>query len=82
MYAIEKNLAALRCAQQNARVYGVHDKISFFHGDCFELLGVDDSLDQSKVVKELTQVISAFGILFASPPWGGKISFLEGWELD
>lgn len=70
VYAIEKNLAALECARHNARIYGVHENITFFHGDCFELLGLKE--DAPGKIESLAQVISKAGIIFASPPWGGK----------
>jgi len=71
VYAIEKNLAALECARHNARIYGVHDQITFFHGDCFEILGLDEN-KQSGKIESLAQVVSKAGIIFGSPPWGGK----------
>lgn len=70
VYAIEKNKAALACAQHNAKVYGVDDRITWFAGDCFELLGIDDNKKQNSV-SALQQVISHYGVVFASPPWGG-----------
>ncbi|KAK5945979.1 hypothetical protein PMZ80_000118 [Knufia obscura] len=70
VYAIEKNLAALECARHNARIYGVHDQITFFHGDCFEILGLDEN-KQSGKIESLAQVVSKAGIIFGSPPWGG-----------
>lgn len=77
VYAIEKNLAALECARHNARIYGVHDKITFFHGDCFEILGLEQSKPEAKV-PSLIQVINKAGIIFASPPWGGKSILVFG----
>lgn len=70
VYAIDKNYAAIKCAEHNARLYGVHDKITFFHGDCFELLGLDDG-KSGKAVPELIALIQKAGIIFGSPPWGG-----------
>ena len=63
-------MAALECARHNARIYGVHDKITFFHGDCFEILGLDDERSGKKI-NDLVAVIRKAGIIFASPPWGG-----------
>jgi len=61
IYAIEKNPAVLKCAKHNAKIYGVEDKITWFEGDCFEIL--------KKQLKDL----APYGIVFASPPWGGKV---------
>ena len=68
VYAIEKDPATLECAKINAEIYGVSGKITWFLGDCFELL----SPDSKSSVSALRQVIQEFGIIFASPPWGGK----------
>lgn len=73
VYAIEKDLATLKCAEHNARIYGVHDRITFFHGDCFELLGLDKDKGGEHAVKVLRDVVRTFGVIFASPPWGGKL---------
>jgi predicted RNA methylase len=71
VYAIEKDPATLECAMQNARVYGVHDQITWFEGDCFEILGLLDG-NKEKEVPALRSVIEQYGVVFASPPWGGK----------
>src|SRR5439155_15496890 len=60
IYAIEKDPAVLQCAKQNAKIYGIEDKITWFEGDCMEILR-----DQ---LKEL----APYSVIFASPPWGGK----------
>ena len=73
VYAIEKDPATLQCAIQNARVYGVQDRITWFEGDCFELLGLEKT-DSSKVVEVLKAVIENYGVIFASPPWGGTLA--------
>lgn len=73
VYAIDKNLAAIRCAEHNAKLYGVQDKITFFHGDCFELLGLDGG-KSGKEVPALKSLIEKAGIIFGSPPWGGEYS--------
>lgn len=73
VYAIEKNLAALECARHNAKIYGVHNQITFFHGDCFEILGLSDG-QPGKKIDDLVAVIKKAGIIFASPPWGGKLT--------
>lgn len=73
VYAIEKNKAALECAKHNAQIYGVHDKITFFHGDCFDILGLNGH-KEGITVDVLAKVIGQAGIIFASPPWGGEFS--------
>ncbi|KIX03601.1 uncharacterized protein Z518_07154 [Rhinocladiella mackenziei CBS 650.93] len=70
VYAIEKDAATLACAKHNAEIYGVADQITWFHGDCFEILGALNS-SKEKVVEPLKAITSQFGIIFASPPWGG-----------
>ena len=85
VYAIEKDWATLQCAKRNAEVYGVGGRITWFHGDCFELLGCDEDRKENKV-DALSVVIGTYGVLFASPPWGGpgykseKVFDLEGME--
>ncbi|KKK12346.1 hypothetical protein P175DRAFT_0501308 [Aspergillus ochraceoroseus IBT 24754] len=59
VYAIEKNPAVLKCAQHNAKIYGVEDKITWFLGDCFD------------VIKTHLKDLGPYSVLFASPPWGG-----------
>lgn len=49
----------LACAQQNASVYGVSDKIIWMHDDCFSYLPENPSVNLLETV------------VFASPPWGG-----------
>ena len=70
VYAIEKDLKTLECARHNAKLYGVHDKITFFHGDCFQILGLDENAKE-KTVEGIKELVQGFGVLFASPPWGG-----------
>ena len=70
VYAIEKDYATLQCAKHNAEIYGVADQITWFHGDCFELLGCDEVQSQN-AVSALKTVVEMYGVLFASPPWGG-----------
>lgn len=60
VYAIEKDEATLECAKRNAEVYGVSDKITWFLGDCFELL------------KGQLKELGKWSVIFGSPPWGGK----------
>ncbi|KAK2766293.1 hypothetical protein FQN54_007810 [Arachnomyces sp. PD_36] len=59
VYAIEKNPTVLKCAKRNAEVYGVADKITWFEGDCFEIL------------RNNLKDLAPFSVIFASPPWGG-----------
>lgn len=63
VYAIEKDPKNLKCAIHNARVYGVDQYISWYQGDCFELL------------KNELSDLAPHSIIFASPPWGGKSRF-------
>jgi trimethylguanosine synthase len=67
VYAIEKDAATLECARRNAEVYGVRDQITWFLGDCFELLG-----EGEKSMPQLRELVSGYGVIFGSPPWGGK----------
>jgi trimethylguanosine synthase len=69
VYAIEKDPLTLECARRNAEIYGVKDKITWFHGDCFELLGTGKN-----AVKGLRELVAEYGVIFGSPPWGGKES--------
>jgi trimethylguanosine synthase len=63
VYAIEKNPAVLKCAQHNAEIYGVADKITWFLGDCFEIL------------KSKLKDLAPYSVIFASPPWGGMLLY-------
>lgn len=60
VYAIEKDPATLQCAKHNAKIYGVADKITWFQGDCFDIL------------RNQLAELAPYSVLFASPPWGGK----------
>ncbi|KAL8846750.1 MAG: hypothetical protein Q9221_008176 [Calogaya cf. arnoldii] len=59
IYAIEKDENAVICGKHNASLYGVDSLISWFHGDCFE------------VIKNELEPLRQHSIIFASPPWGG-----------
>ncbi|KAL9595436.1 MAG: hypothetical protein Q9179_004977 [Wetmoreana sp. 5 TL-2023] len=59
IYAIEKDEDAIICAKHNAKLYGVDHRISWFHGDCFQ------------VVKDELTPLAQYSVVFASPPWGG-----------
>ncbi|KAL8667528.1 MAG: hypothetical protein Q9202_000744 [Teloschistes flavicans] len=58
VYAIEKDENALNCAKHNADLYGVAHQISWFHGDCFQ------------IVKNELATLGPYSVIFASPPWG------------
>lgn len=62
VYGIEKDPAVLQCAKHNAKIYGVADKITWFEGDCMEIL------------KNQLKELAPYSVLFASPPWGGMSS--------
>ncbi|KAL9624464.1 MAG: hypothetical protein Q9160_001427 [Pyrenula sp. 1 TL-2023] len=73
VYGIEKDERNLECAKHNAELYGVHEKITWFRGDCFEMLNTHG-------IKELA---ASFGVLFCSPPWGGpKYKADEVFDLE
>ncbi|KAI9736890.1 MAG: hypothetical protein M1818_005941 [Claussenomyces sp. TS43310] len=56
--AIERDASVLACAQNNAAIYGVADKITWVNADCFSYVP-SLGLDPRETV------------IFASPPWGG-----------
>jgi trimethylguanosine synthase len=56
--SIEKDASVMACAQHNAEIYGVFDKITWINDDCFSYLS-SNPLSQAETV------------IFASPPWGG-----------
>lgn len=57
--AIERDASVLACAQHNASIYGVSDKVIWIHDDCFSYVNSNSDIDPLKTV------------IFASPPWGG-----------
>ncbi|KAL8884470.1 MAG: hypothetical protein Q9215_007493, partial [Flavoplaca cf. flavocitrina] len=59
IYAIEKDEDAILCGKHNARLYGVDSLISWFHGDCFD------------IIKNELKPLDQYSVVFASPPWGG-----------
>ena len=63
IYAFEKDPATLECLKHNAQIYGLTNRISFLDGDCFSLL---------EKTPNLQMLAKQFGIIFCSPPWGGK----------
>ncbi|KAL8923797.1 MAG: hypothetical protein Q9172_002978 [Xanthocarpia lactea] len=79
VYAIEKDGDALICGKNNARIYGVEHLISWYHGDCFE------------VIKNELAPLGQYSVVFASPPWGGPgystdpvfdLSTMQPYSLD
>lgn len=69
VYAIEKDPATMACAKHNADIYGVGDKITWFEGDCFDILGLKNGTENDT---PLATLVKRHGVIFASPPWGGK----------
>ena len=65
VYAIERDPKVLECAIHNAKIYGVHNQISWYQGDCFEILKKD------------LAGLANHSVIFASPPWGGKYSLRD-----
>lgn len=65
VYAIEKDPVVLQCAKHNAKIYGVDKQITWFEGDCFQIL------------KNQLRDLAPYSILFASPPWGGMYCLLS-----
>ncbi|CAF9915176.1 MAG: hypothetical protein GOMPHAMPRED_000651 [Gomphillus americanus] len=59
VHVIERDAITLACARHNAKVYGVDDVITWYHGDCFEIL------------KDHFTKAAETAVVFASPPWGG-----------
>ncbi|KAL8689059.1 MAG: hypothetical protein Q9218_005184, partial [Villophora microphyllina] len=59
VYAIEKDENTFNCAKHNANLYGIAHQISWFHGDCFQ------------IVKNELASLGSYSVVFASPPWGG-----------
>ena len=68
--AVEKDPRALACAKHNAEIYGVRDRISWYEGDCFEIL------------RKGLAGLGPHSILFASPPWGGKPTPLSSVKFE
>jgi trimethylguanosine synthase len=66
--AVERNASVLACAKNNAAIYGVLDKITWIHDDCFKYISQNQnhSFDTSSTV------------IFASPPWGGPGYSVDG----
>ena len=62
----------LKCARENARVYGVADYIDFICADFFDVAAT------WAADKKLAPKVDA---VFLSPPWGGP-SYLKSKEFD
>ncbi|ODQ77846.1 hypothetical protein BABINDRAFT_40730 [Babjeviella inositovora NRRL Y-12698] len=60
--ALERNGTNIFCTQNNTRVYGVQEKVSFIHADWVEFA------QQQEEIKRLSSTVD---IIFSSPPWGG-----------
>lgn len=60
IHAIERDSNALACAKRNADIYEVQDKITWYQGDCFDLL------------ESVIANVGGREVIFASPPWGGE----------
>jgi trimethylguanosine synthase len=58
--AIEKDASVLACAQHNAKIYSVEDRITWVHDDCFSYVRSNSQMLQQEDP-----------VIFASPPWGG-----------
>ena len=64
VYAVEIDAQRIRLAKNNAKVYGVSEKIKFIRADFFSLI--------PKFVKKFSkEKHHAAGVHFESPPWGG-----------
>lgn len=87
--AIERDAATLACAQHNARVYGVHDAVTWILGDSFEVLarlrgiqrGEKRTEGNGEVDALLGEMHPSSTVVFASPPWGG-VSYAETEVFD
>ena len=67
--AIEKDRDTLACAQNNASIYGVADRITWVHADSFEYLAL--ARDSPGSLHTSLHLDLDTTVLFASPPWGG-----------
>ena len=57
--AVELDLDRLEAARHNAHVYGVAERITFIHGDAFQVLA--------------DPAVAPVDLVFMSPPWGGPV---------
>ncbi|CAB02307.2 Trimethylguanosine synthase [Caenorhabditis elegans] len=70
--AIDMDPVRLKCARENARVYGVENYIDFICADFFDVAAT------WQADKKLAPKVDA---VFLSPPWGGP-SYLKAKEFD
>jgi trimethylguanosine synthase len=66
---VEKDASTLACAQHNASLYGVRDKITWLLADAFDYL--DKLINHTGDLDPALRADPATTVLFASPPWGG-----------
>lgn len=70
--AVDIDASRLQMAKENARVYGVFDKMRFVHGDFFET-------DEELVLREMG-VVDA--VCFIDPPWAEGDAFVaRAWRV-
>jgi len=65
VYAVDLDPVKIRIARQNAKVYGVEDRITFFCGNAFHV--IDSFINSRK--NDPSKL--PFDVIFLSPPWGG-----------
>lgn len=81
--AFDLDPVRLRCALQNARVYGVADYITFVCGNFFHM--ADSFFGSRKTAKNNENDDAYYGVdaVFLSPPWGGPSYLREKvYDLD
>jgi trimethylguanosine synthase len=67
VYSFDIDYKKIICAQNNAEIYQVENKIEFICDDCFNVINYLDKLKPD--------------IIFLSPPWGG-IDYMNSDECD
>uniref|UniRef100_A0A914GTV7 Trimethylguanosine synthase n=1 Tax=Globodera rostochiensis TaxID=31243 RepID=A0A914GTV7_GLORO len=90
--AVDIDPRKLRCARQNARVYGVANRICFICGSFFHVAASMFGARRAKEGKQSPQngetAVTAMGYphgvdaVFLSPPWGGPAYFEKGRPFD
>lgn len=70
--AIDLDPVRLKCARENAKVYGVEDRIEFVCGDFFHFA--------AKWTNDIGKPIEVDAV-FLSPPWGGP-GYLKSKDFD
>jgi len=68
--AIDRDPLKICCARENARLYGVADRIEFICGDFLHILG-----------SARCGALGGADVVFLSPPWGGP-AYLEAERYD